>query len=888
MHLIPHSSEEFARMKQVRLTLLASAVSAAMALCATSAQATQAVPAKSAEMAPNLWFIEFAGAPMADGRAASAVKADEAEFLREATSKQIKFKKRNTFTNLFNGISIEATPAERAKIAKMAAVKAMYPVMVIQAPKVDKSDGGTLPDMSSALGMTGADIAQNSLGLTGNGIKVGVIDTGIDLDHPAFGGGGVPGGTPFENHPRVKFGYDFVGDSFNNGTQPVAMPDGNPDDCGGHGTHVAGIIGGNSAADNFKGVAPNVTFGAYRVFGCEGSTTSDIILAAMERAKADGMQVINQSLGASYQWPQYPTAQAADRLVRDGIVVVASIGNCGVASTQCGAGGLYGAGAPGVGANVIGVASYENASIKLKTFTATGATPLTVGYQAATGAPDAPTSGSFPMARTGTVASTADACNTAPPASGSLTGQIALIRRGSCSFLEKSLNAQNAGAVGVVIYNNVAGHFGGTVAGGASLPSIPVVTISDTLGADLDSRIAAGATSMTWTPNSAAFPSVNGGLINSFSSWGLAADLSLKPDLGAPGGSIASSYPLELGGYATLSGTSMSSPHTAGGVALLLQARPTLKASSIRTRLQNTADPKMWMGNPGLGVVDATHRQGAGMLDIVQAVQAKVGVFPSKLSLGESESGPQTQTLTLKNGSATPMTYDLSHVGAIATGPNSFTVSSFNAPATVGFSSSTVTVPARGSATVDVTITAPAGLPDKSIYGGYLVMTAQGEAGQTLRVPYSGFKGDYQSIQVLTPTANGFPWLAQLVGTSYQNRPTGGTFTMAGSDVPYLLMHFDHHARSVRVTVTETASGKNWHTAISDDYIPRSANVASFFPFSWDGTTTKKNGTVMTVPDGTYTLNVSVLKALGDPNNEAHWERWASPTVTIQRTPAKK
>src|SRR5690606_31428828 len=104
---------------------------------------------------------------------------------------------------------------------------------------------------------------------------------------------------------------------------PVPSPDPNPDDCNGHGTHVAGIVGANGTV---KGVAPEVTFGAYRVFGCDGSTTSDIMLAAMERAYKDGMQVLNMSIGSPYQWPQYPTAEAASRLVRKGMVVVASIG----------------------------------------------------------------------------------------------------------------------------------------------------------------------------------------------------------------------------------------------------------------------------------------------------------------------------------------------------------------------------------------------------------------------------------------------------------------------------------------------------------------------------------------------------------------------------------
>lgn len=97
--------------------------------------------------------------------------------------------------------------------------------------------------MYYAKGMTGADIAQNELGLTGKGVKVGVIDTGIDVDHPAFKG-------------RIVAGYDFVGDDYGKDSKYVPVPDDNPDDCNGHGTHVAGIVGGNVAANNFKGVAP--------------------------------------------------------------------------------------------------------------------------------------------------------------------------------------------------------------------------------------------------------------------------------------------------------------------------------------------------------------------------------------------------------------------------------------------------------------------------------------------------------------------------------------------------------------------------------------------------------------------------------------------------------
>jgi len=828
----------------------------------------------------NLWFVELSGAPTADGNSLANVTAEQARFRQAAAAAGLNLTERRSYSSLFNGFSLEVSAVDRKRIAQMQGVRAIYPVYHVAAPTPEEA-GGSAIDLASAITLTGANIAQTR-GLTGSGIKVGIIDTGVDIDHPAFGGSGVNGTTAFPS-ARVAYGYDLVGNAYDAGgagAAQVPVPDPNPDDCNGHGTHVAGIVGANGGG--ILGVAPGVTFGAYRVFGCGGSSSSDVIIEAMERAYADGMHVINQSLGAARQWPQYPTAQAASRLAKKGVVMVASIGNNGPGGSSPDA--LYAAGAPGVGNDVIGVASYDNGQ---RSFTVNG-TPY--GYTPASASPLPPTSGSLPMARTGTTASAADACAALP--AGSLAGTAALIRRGTCSFHIKSLNAMNAGAAAVVLYNNAAGALNATVAGTPAI-TIPVVGITATQGATLDGLIAAGATTLTWTGNYVTFPFGTGGLISGFSSFGLTADLKLKPNIGAPGGGIFSSYPLEQGGAATLSGTSMSSPHVAGGVALLLQAKPTLRPAAIMTRLQNSADPKNWSGNAALGFLDHTFRQGAGMMDIIGTLDATTVVEPSQLSVGESANGPQWFQITVKNQSNQDVTYNLSHVAGLATGPNTQTGASYNvtgvfdAPATVEFWEGTeLCLGPRSSGSFWVSIDANAALPDRSLYGGYIVLTPT-DGGATYRVPFAGFKGDYQSTVVLTPTANGFPWLAQLVGTSFFNRPAGQTYTMVGNDIPFFLVHLDHLSRRMTLEVVDAVTGKKWHKISDDEYVGRNSAPASFFALSWDGTTFKGKGTnpqdIQAVPDGQYIVTMSVLKALGDPYNPAHTETWTSPVITIDR-----
>lgn len=813
----------------------------------------------------NLWFVELTTQPIASGNSKKNVQAAKTAFRQAAAEAGVSFKERRTFDTLFNGFSVEISPSERAKLMQVDGVKAIYPVELIQAPKADVLNTGIVGDMATALAMTGANTAQNSLGLTGSGIKVAVMDTGIDIDHPDFGGNGANGSTTFPT-ARVQYGYDFVGDAFNADSSspsynPVTMPDNNPDDCGGHGTHVAGIVGANGT---IKGVAPAVTFGAYRVFGCNGSTTADVMIAAMEKAYADGMQVLNMSIGSAFQWPQYPTAQAADRLVSKGMVVVASIGNSG-------ASGLYSAGAPGLGKDVIGVAAFDNTHVQLAYATVNN---LNVGYVPMTFSPPIPTTGG------GAVVNIGEACS---PVVQDLSGKIALAARGTCGFAVKAQNAINAGADAVLISNNAAGVFNGTL--GAPLPNgKPVVGISL---ADGNAIRAMATPVLNWTALSDRFPAPTGGLISSFSSYGLSPDLALKPDIGAPGGNIFSTYPLESGGFATLGGTSMSSPHVAGAVALLLQAKPDTPVSAVRDILQNSADPKNWQGNPALGYLDQVHRQGAGMLDILGSVQANTVITPGKIATGEGEAGAFTQRLTLQNKAATPVTYQLTSVNALSTG-GVVTPSAAISNASVSFSSNSVMVPAMSNATVDVTIN-PATTPVNGQYGGYIVLTPT-DGGQIYRVPFAGFVGDYQAIPTVTPTSFGFPWAARLSNGSLFKCVEDCSFSMQGEDMPYFLVHFEHQAQYMEMNILHagnlTPVHPVFHKTNVETYLPRNSTATGFFSFVWDGTRIHSNGgkgKTKVVENGSYVLELKVLKALGDKNNPAHWDTWLSPVITINR-----
>ncbi|PYG01817.1 Fn3-like domain-containing protein [Georgenia satyanarayanai] len=843
------------------------------------------------------WFVELDPTPASKGGSTARIERAQRSFVAEAQSAGVELEVRHEFSTLWSGVSADIDDEDIDKVTDLPQVRAVYPVLPVAAPERPVSE----PELWSALSMTGADIAQSELGFDGEGIRVGIIDTGVDYDHPDLGGSGVDGETDFPSD-KVVAGYDFVGDDYNSDPesdayQPLPMPDADPDDCNGHGTHVAGIVGadGDVLNEGVRGVAPGVELGAYRVFGCDGSTESDIMVAAMERALADGMDVVNQSIGAAFStWPQYPTAVASDNLVDAGVVMVASIGNSG-------ASGTWSAGAPGVGEDVIGVASFDNVSVTASVVEIDGEEHP---YFPATGAPEPPTEGSLPLTRLGDPGTAEARACVGDSIEADLDGHAVLIERGAhesnpdcdASFYAKAYKAQQAGAAAVVIYNNVPGVINPTVAGTPPI-TIPVIAISQASGIAADAAVVDDGATLTWTEEIGTAPNPTAGLISDFSSYGLAADLTLKPDLGAPGGSIYSTYPLEEGEYATISGTSMSAPHVAGAAALLLEARPDTGAHDVRDLLLNSADPATWSGVPNQGYTEPVHRQGAGMLDIDDAILSTATVTPGKLSLGESEQGAVTRELTVTNDGGEDVTYELSSTDAIATADDPDDPGFYDGAASVVMPDE-LTVPAGGEASFEVAIS-PAEDLEQAQYGGYLVLTP--DEGEPLSVPFAGFAGDYQAQPLLENLGDlDLPALGQLVecdrligvdcaaGGSWNLADGGTVFTLDDGDVPTVLLHLEHPVQSLTFTIyrpvpeaASTQAVERQAIARYEEYVGRDSGT--FTAWTWDGSRSTSGDGRSAVPDGHYVLEVEALSALGDADNPDHVQTWSTPSFVVDR-----
>ncbi|MFE2056187.1 S8 family serine peptidase [Streptomyces sp. NPDC059446] len=840
-------------------------------------------------------IVTLDNAPSVTGRSADARRAGTAavsdaqrEVIEAAGRAGVDLTVTRRYRYALNGFAVRLPASQEARLAALPGVASVsVPVrydapepptpvsedqartMLAAAAKSAKGAGGTSSGRESVTATTLTGVPEvHRAGLTGRGVTLGIIDSGVAYDHPALGAGTFP-------NAKVIGGYDFAdgdADPYDDAAGSAA----------GHGTHVAGIIAGDD--DRVRGVAPDARLRSYRVFGNSGQGAGEeVILAAIDRAAEDGVDVVNMSLGSAIGSRSTDVlARAADRLVSSGTTVTIAVGN--------GYAGPFRASSPAVADQAIAVGSTFNTGLPHLALTVDGdAAPI--AFEVSGRGPVTPASGGAPYAVM------PGSCAALPE--GSLRGRIAVFPSapfsGSgevCRPMDLARTAEAAGAVAAVLHDPgipADAIPGGPCCGATGIPFVSVAE-RDAL------RILATpeGTHLDWGSYTAIkAPGDQAGLMDYGSAWGPGNELEFKPDLAAPGGYIFSTLPKALGWYGVSSGTSMASPHAAGVAALLLQKNPGLTPLQVRTALQNTATPLAMTGDPDRGDQPVA-QQGAGRIDAVAAVAAVsrggVTASPSELPLGDLEGRPVTRRITLHNDSDHVLSYTVKHRTAVSAMPP-YTAEWKASDAQAGghvLGLDRVTVRPHSSARVQILVTQPRGVPEGTLFGGWFEFTATGADHSVLRVPYQGLAGDYDAVSAVNPTFSAIntksdnPSLRPDTASVGKNLPLTVDLTdgsTANDSAAVMLSHGFPLLERLRLQVLDP-SGHVVATPYDDSWITRNSGAGTGIQFySWD----LRLGDGTAAPAGVYRLRLVFDKALGDRDHAPGTEFWTSPEVTLVR-----
>jgi minor extracellular serine protease Vpr len=617
-----------------------------------------AVPVFSAT-APNRYIVELSTEPVAlhvraQGRQAlrsAAATAHRGRIRSEQATAQTAIEQAGGHVsrgveNLKNALLVTMDDAQAAQLASVPGVRKVYPVRMFR----------MLLDHALALHRVPDAWTQVGIGNAGAGARIAIIDSGIDNQHPGFNDGGftAPDGFP-KGDSKYTNNKVIVARSYVS-MLPNADPDLSPADHVGHGTATAMAAAGVQAVGplaTISGVAPRAYIGTYKVFGSPSanpSASEDAIIAAIDDAIGDGMDVLNLSLGfdVAFQLDSDPEQQALENAAALGVIVVCAAGNNGNDPMTVGS--------PAAAPSVIAVGATGND--RIFSSRAIAGDGQQYRAQAPSSLSDSTVSVSGPLADITPLDSTALGCSAFP--ANALSGSIALISRGTCTFETKVNNAGAAGAVGVLIYNNVDSSLAPWTMGGATLPA---VMISMAEGQGLVKQLAAP---LTMTLDFSQAPVyTDPAHLESFSAAGPNIDFAVKPDMVAVGGNVYTAAQKLDGagvvysatGFAVESGTSFSSPIVAGAAALVKAARPGLTSAQYRSLLVNTAAASY--STPG--TQSRVQQAGTGSLDVLAAVNATAAAAPVSLTFGASTGTVAlTRTLTVSNVGTAADTFQLS------------------------------------------------------------------------------------------------------------------------------------------------------------------------------------------------------------------------------------
>ena len=667
---------------------------------------------------------------------------------------------------VLNGFVVLAEPRQADRIAALPGVRSVRPMV----PKHTTN--------SSSLPFLGVPSVWEAMGFdaTGAGVEIGIIDTGIDYLHNTFGGSGLiadyaasdPTTLADGFFPTVKVagGLDFVGDDYNasDPAHMVPVPDPDPMDCRGHGSHVAGTVAGlgtnldgstyAGAYDNTlpfasmgigPGMAPGATLYALKVFGCSGTTA--VVEQALEWAVdpngdgdfSDRLDVVNLSLTDAVGTPDDPASEAADNAVLAGVVLVASAGNDG--------GQHFIAGSPGTADRVVSVAASWDPD---DTFTARAVRVDSPGEIAGTfqaGGANFGPNVLTPLSGEAVLANPIEACTPLANPAVEIDGKIVLIDRSTdCTFVTQVRNAQEAGttgAIAVVFVNDRPGLEGIFDDGTGGDITIPPLLLREDQGQAIKDQLP-GVVDLTLTPI------LLEDMFAIFSSRGPRPDperLVLKPDVTAPGVAIRSATVGDTvsGGVRRIvfSGTSQATAHASGAMALLRELHPDWTPAELKALLMNTAKdvyfnpestpPVLSPAVAGAGRMQPLAAAGTQVIAMDEDEEALVSV-----SYGNVEAvadGTLDRDVRFVNQGLTDATYDLS-IRTLGDVPGAEVILP---------DGSEVTVPAGGTASVRLQLTldyselrhtrAP-GVEQESL--GFLRNWLSEESGLLVAVPTAG------------------------------------------------------------------------------------------------------------------------------------------------------
>jgi subtilisin family serine protease len=675
--------------------------------------------------------------------------------------------------NAVPGVTVVADAAKVRELASLPEVKS------VRLSVAKTSDNASSDQLTRALNVW------QQTGHYGDGVRIGIIDTGIDYTHADFGGPGTKAAYDAidrtkadpSQFPTAKVvgGYDFAGDAYdarfpNDPAKATPHPDPNPLDCGSHGTHVAGTAAGygeNADGSTFTGdygkltaadlnamkigpgTAPHAQLYALKVFGCEGST--NLTTQAMDWALdpdgdgdfSDHLDIVNMSLGTDFGAADDPDALFVRKLVAAGVMVVTSAGN---------GGDIYDVGgSPGDTPETLDVADSLDAFALLDGVEVAGAQRPGQYSSSFTGYD---TLDLTKPAAALTDPANADGCQLFSPADkAAVAGKFAWLEWNDddstrkCGSAVRTNNAQAAGAVGVLL-SSTRDNFLAGIAGNAG---VPVFQFTGTATAAVRPALTAGTLQVrmrgalrssvpTTTPKLA-------DTISPSSARG-ARGAAGKPDLAAPGESIVSAAVGTGNGMSIKTGTSMASPHAAGIAALLRQLHPDWTVEEVKAGLINTADGDVHAGDDATAnATEAPMRVGAGRIDALAAtgnqVLAYVRDTPGAVgvSFGAVEAGgPVSVSKTVKvvNKSTRAVTLK-----------TSFAASTTVPGAGFALSTDTVTLAPRGISSFQVTFTVADPTALRKTADPTLVRTQAGQARQYL--------AEASGRIVLTPTSGGTP-----------------------------------------------------------------------------------------------------------------------------------